>query len=160
MPESITPEVFREALYSHKHTLPQLRRKAERVPAGQRAAALLAVFADPARPESAYRDQAAAGDLLVALKPEPQRPLIEILRVAAPVWNVSVEQLPFYLREVFGREAVVEAAQRLAGEFPAGSREASALLTVSWWLSGKGNRQDAEPGAAPNPARDIGSGSS
>lgn len=73
MAASMTPEELREALYSHKHTPTQLRRKAERVPAGQRAAALLAVFADPARPESAYRDQAAAGDLLVALKPKSWR---------------------------------------------------------------------------------------
>src|SRR5262245_43533029 len=145
----MTPEAFRDALFSHKHTLPQLRRKLERIPAGQPAATLLSVITDPTRPE-AYRDQEVAGNLLVALTPEPRQPLEEILAAVAPTWNLSVEQLPFYLRDVFGREAVVEASQRLAGRFPPDSRQARALLTVSWWLSGKGIREAAEPGAAPD----------
>ena len=147
MSESMTPDAFREALFSHKHTLPQLRRKLERVPAGQRAATLLAVFTDPARPD-AYGDQQVAGNLLVALTPEPHQPLEEILTAIAPTWNLSVEQLPFYLRDVYGRETVVEATQRLAGRFPPDSSEARALLTVSWWLSGKGMREAAEPDVA------------
>ena len=138
MPERMSPEAFRDALCSHKHTLPQLRRKLERVPARQRAEALLPLFSDQTRPHSAYRDQEVAGRFLVALAPEPRRPLEEILRAVAPSWNVSVEQLPHYLSKVFGREAVVETAQRLAGGFTPESREARALITVVWWLSGKG----------------------
>lgn len=42
-------------------------------------------------------------------------------------WNLRVEQLPFYPRDVFGREAVVETARLLAGEFPADSREGGAM---------------------------------
>ena len=138
MPERMSPEAFREALCSHKHTLPQLRPKLERVPARQRAEALLPVFSDRTRPDEAYRDQEVAGRFLVALAPEPRRPLEVILRSVAPSWNVSVEQLPNYLSGVFGRRAVVEAAQRLSGEFAPDSREAHALVTVIWWLSGKG----------------------
>ena len=57
-----------------------------------------------------------------------------------------MEQLPFYLRDVYGREAVVEASQRTgAGRFPPDSREAhGGFQTISWWLSGKGMRQAAE----------------
>jgi hypothetical protein len=109
MPESYTPESFREALYSHKHTLLQPRRKLERLPATQRAESLLAVFADQARVETAYRDQQTAGTLLLSLVPEPHQSLEEILRSAAAYWNLSVEQLPFYLREVFGGAAVSDA---------------------------------------------------
>jgi hypothetical protein len=136
MAESHSPEAFREALYSHKHTVLQLRRKLERLPVSQRSEALLAVFADQTRTETAYLDQETAGKLLLSLVPEPRQSLEEILRSAAGNWNLSVEQLPFYLRDVFGRSAVAEAAQRLAQTYPPESREARALLTICWWLRG------------------------
>jgi hypothetical protein len=50
---------------------------------------------------------------------------------------VSVEQLPFYLRDVFGGEAVIVAAERLAEQHSPESREARALKTMAWWLGGK-----------------------
>jgi hypothetical protein len=137
MSQPKTPEEFRESLYSRKHTLHQLRVKLQGLPPLQRAEALLDVFADRTRPETAYADQELAGQLLVALVPECRRSLDEILLATAPCWNVSVEQLPFYLREVFGRERVLQAARSLRARFPADTREALALETVHWWLAGK-----------------------
>ena len=75
MPENPMPESFRKALFSHKHTLVQLRRKLVRVPTSQRADALLAVFADRERTGSAYQDQEVAGRLLTSLKPELRQSL-------------------------------------------------------------------------------------
>lgn len=137
MPDSHTPEEFRERLYSRKHTVHQLRMKLQQLPSGQRADALLGVLTDQSRPETAFGDQEIAGQLLVAVHPECARPLDDILRSTVSTWNVSVEQLPFYLRDVFGRDEVVEAATRLASEYPAESREARALGTVRWWVTGK-----------------------
>ena len=137
MAERHTPEAFRDALYSHKHTLIQLRRKLERLPANQRGEALLGVFADQSRIETAYQDQETAGNLLLSLLPETLQSLEDILKSAAGNWNLSVEQLPFYLRTVFGKEAVTEAAERLSHQYSPESREAGALLTVCWWLKGR-----------------------
>lgn len=137
MPDSHTPKEFRERLYSRKHTLNQLRMKLQQLPAAQRAEALLGVFADESRSETAFGDQEVAGQLLVAVRPECARSLDEVLRSTASTWNVSVEELPFYLRDVFGRDEVVEAATRLASDYPAESREARALGTVRWWLTSK-----------------------
>jgi hypothetical protein len=134
MTDHHTPEQFLEKLYSHKHSLHQLQMMVQRVTGNQRAEVLLGVFSDPSR---GYGEQNVAGDLLLALLPQPRQTLDEILTATAASWNVSVEQLPFFLRNVFGREAVIEAAERLAKQHPPESREARALETVSWWLRGK-----------------------
>jgi hypothetical protein len=133
-----TPEQFRERLYSNKHSLHQLRMMVQQLPPAQRAEALLGVFSDLGRAPDSYGPQNVAGDLLVSLQPRPRQSLDEILNATAAVWNVSVEQLPFYLRDVFGGAAVIEAAERLAGQHSPESREARALGTMVWWLRGKG----------------------
>jgi hypothetical protein len=71
------------------------------------------------------------------LLPQPRQSLDEILTATAASWNVSVEQFPFFLRDAFGREAVIEAAERLTKQHHPESREARALETVVWWLRGK-----------------------
>jgi len=111
--------------------------KLQQLPSAQRAEALLGVFTDRSRPETTFGDQEVAGRLLVAVRPECDRPLDDILRSTVSTWNVSVEQLPIYLRDRFGRDEVVEAATRLASEYSAESREARALGTVRWWITGR-----------------------
>jgi hypothetical protein len=137
MPDLHTPEEFRERLYSRKHTLHQLRMKLQQLSSAERAEALLGVFTDQRPPDAALGDQEIAGRLLVAVQPECPRPLDDVLRSTASTWNVSVEQLPHYLGDVFGRDEVIAAATRLASDYPAESREARALGTVRWWLTGK-----------------------
>lgn len=137
MPDPQNPSDFRESLYSRKHTLHQLRMKLQQLPAAQRADALLEIFADRNRPETAFGDQEIAGQLLVAVKPECFQPLDGILLATAATWNVSVEQLPIYLCDVFGRDKIIEAATRLANQYPAESRESRALGTVRWWIDGR-----------------------
>src|SRR5687767_4983603 len=109
--------------------------KLQQLPELQRAEAIFGVFSDQSRPETAFDDQEIAGALLISLCPKCRQSLDEILRSTAGGWNVSVEQLPFYLRDVFGRDAVVEAATRLGREYPEESREARALGTIRWWLT-------------------------
>ena len=133
----VTPAEFVDSLYSHKHTLYQLRMKLQQLPKDQRAEALLSVFSDNSSPEWNFTNQEIAGRLLFEVGPPCVRSLNDVLHSIASTWNVSVEQLPFYLREVFGSEAVVEAASKLASGYPADSREFRALKTVEWWLRGK-----------------------
>jgi hypothetical protein len=78
-----------------------------------------------------------AGRLLVDVCPPCYRSLDDILRSVVSIWNASVEQLPYYLREMFGSETVVKVADRLAVEYPKGSRESRALDTIKWWLRAK-----------------------
>jgi hypothetical protein len=134
---SVTPAEFVDCLNSRKHTFHQLRMKLQQLPKLQRADTLLGIFADSSNPEWAFTNQEIAGRLLRDICPPCVRPLNDVLQSIASTWNVSVEQLPFYLRDVFGSEAVVEAADKLAGEYPKNSRESRALETVKWWLKGK-----------------------
>jgi hypothetical protein len=131
-PQSV--DEFREQLYSRKHTLHQLRMKLQAMPKDQRWTALLSVFIDPCRRESAFADQELAGRLLVEVEPKCTDTLEYVLKTIAPCWNVSVEQLPIYLCRVFGHEAVSETAMRLRSSFSEGSREERTLDTVCWWL--------------------------
>lgn len=107
------------------------------LPRRQRAEALLDVFINRSNSSWAIAEQEIAGRLLIALCPKCYRSLDDVLCSIAPGWDASVEQLPLYLADVFGRDVVVEAATRLEGEFPAGSREALALSTIRWWLTGR-----------------------
>ncbi len=139
-----TPEHFRQRLYSRKHTLDQLRMNLMQLPPAQRGEALLEVFTAAAPTADPYGNQQTAGRLLIAVRPQCSQPLEHLLRSVAATWNVSVEELPFYLRDVFGHDAVVEAADRVARDYAAESREADAMATVRWWLSGgSGNAGNA-----------------
>ena len=102
-----TPEQFRERLYSHKHSLDQLRMMVQRLPPAQQAEALLGVFSDLGRAPDSYGAQNVAGDLLVSLQPRPRHSLDEILNATAAVWNVSVDVLSRPTRRARGATPVV-----------------------------------------------------
>jgi len=80
MSKPCMPEGFRGCLYSQTHTLRQLEFKLQRLPPDHRAEALLGVFADRSRLDSAFADQELAGQLPVATVPQCRQPLDEILR--------------------------------------------------------------------------------
>src|SRR5262245_36166357 len=109
MADTVTPLEFQESLYSQKHTFHQLRMKLQNVRRGERFDALLGVFSGTTH----FGNQEMAGQLLTILRPECRRTLDEILLATLSTWNASVEQLPYYLRDVFGHDAVVDATERL-----------------------------------------------
>ena len=133
----MTQDEFITAVHSRKHTLPQLRRKLEALPASERFGVLIRIFADSSRAQDAFGDQEYAGRLLVELRPSPHQPLDEIIRAVLPTWNVSVEQLPFFLADTFGADEVTRASFRLEADYPADSREQRSLDTIRWWVRGK-----------------------
>ncbi|WP_068266585.1 hypothetical protein [Rubripirellula obstinata] len=128
----LTPDQqqFVESLRSHKRTLHELRMQAQSLPRSLRAGALLHVFVD----SNDYGDQQTAGRLLVDLQPTCPHPLEDVLDAIAPTWNVSVEELPFYLSDVFGPKLVADTALTLASRFDESDRRNRALGTVAWWL--------------------------
>jgi hypothetical protein len=57
----MTQDEFITAVHSRKHTLPKLRRKLEALPASERFAVLIRIFADSSRAQDAFGDQEYAG---------------------------------------------------------------------------------------------------
>ncbi|MEL6898285.1 MAG: hypothetical protein AAFP90_19480 [Planctomycetota bacterium] len=121
---------FVDSLRSHKHTLHQLRMQAQDLPRSKRFAALLHLFTD----SNNYGDQQTAGRLLLDLKPTCSHSLPDVLDGIAPNWNVSVEELVYYLSDMFGPALVVDTALELASKYDGDDRRNRALGTVAWWL--------------------------
>jgi hypothetical protein len=133
---TMTQDEFISAIHSRKHTLPQLRRKLEALPASERFSVLIRIFADASRPKDSFGDQEYAGRLLVDLRPSPRQSLDEIIRMVLPTWNVSVEQLPKFLADTFGTDELTRISSRLMSDYPTDSREHRSLDTMRWWVRG------------------------
>jgi hypothetical protein len=63
---------------------------------------LIAVFADKTRGGKPYQEQAFAGKLLYELRPETNISLKNIPEKTLDNYNLSVEELPLYIRDKFG----------------------------------------------------------
>lgn len=101
------------------------------LPLHQRAKAVIGVFGSP---KTELLDQETAGKLLIETQPECFDSLEGILRSVISTWNVSVEQLPYYLEHVFGHDKVIEATAQLEPEYRENSTETNALRVLRWWL--------------------------
>jgi hypothetical protein len=121
---------FVEYLRSDKHTFRQKRMKFTTLPTSQRFGALVTVFAD----SNVYGDQQNCGLLLAEFKPECELSLDEFLSLIASTWNLSVEEVPFYLAHVFGAQNVADAANEMSERFAEGTYERRSLGTIAWWL--------------------------
>jgi hypothetical protein len=94
--------------------------------------AMLSVFEDdlPNRIDA----QEVAGGILWLLKPSYDRDISTDLDRLVPKWDVSVEELPWYLAEVGGIEKTREVAKnRLSEDLPDELKRR--YETVIWWLS-------------------------
>lgn len=86
-------------------------------------------------PPLPYAEQQPSGDYLLELKPRTARPLPDLIRASLTGWNVSVEELPFYFRDVYGLETVYAALKEVASKRDLTQREGKALQTYRYWLS-------------------------
>jgi hypothetical protein len=94
--------------------------------------AMLSVFEDDSPNRLAVQE--VAGGILWLLKPSYDRDISTDLGRLVPKWDVSVEELPWYLAEVGGIEATRTAAKnRLLEDLPAELKKR--YETVVWWLS-------------------------
>ena len=94
--------------------------------------AMLSVFEDdhPNR----FAVQEVAGGILWLLKPPYDGDISSDLGRLVPKWDVSVEELPWYLAEAEGIEATRSAAKKkLSGDLPDELKKR--YETVVWWLS-------------------------
>ena len=122
-------EVSERWPYLNHQALGHLRRRLRDMPDDALFDGLIAVFTEPS--SDAYAAQEYAGRLLEVMNPKPQAPLDDLLPRVLPSWNRSIEQLPAYLARAFGRDAVLDALERVD--------RASVVLpeltdTVRFWL--------------------------
>jgi hypothetical protein len=94
---------------------------------------LLCVFTHGAAPPQGSAAQELAGQLLAALNPKAESDLRQVLRAALSRYELSVEQLPQYLRSVFGLKQVLFELEQLDHE-PLSDLERRALQTMQFWL--------------------------
>ncbi|WP_437933294.1 hypothetical protein [Sorangium sp. So ce341] len=95
---------------------------------------LLRAFVAP--PANAYLAQEYAGELLTRLRPPCSSPLTDLLRSVLPGWNRSIEQLPWYLADVFGSKAIVESLDEIDR---CGTIDREQTIAVRFWLKGLDN---------------------
>lgn len=79
---------------------------------------------------SQFDDQETAGIILEALNPRSRRDLKEILKRTLKLWNKSVEQFPFWLRDNYGLETLSQTFNQMELD----EVEADKLKTMKWWL--------------------------
>jgi hypothetical protein len=80
-----------------------------------------------------YQQQALAGGILLRLRPPCPLPACEAIRNVLGGWEVSVEELPWYLALACGEDAIWNAMTQLEAE-PLGDRPRLALHTFRYWL--------------------------
>ena len=98
--------------------------------------ALYSVCCDPTRPATRSTEQEYAGRLLLAVSPPCHKPLPVAIRGLLATFDPSVEQIPFYFAEKFGRSAVLETLDGLLVE-DLSDRERGNLRTFGYWLGGQ-----------------------
>lgn len=84
-------------------------------------------------PGQDYMSQELAGKILFKVRPRLHLDLIPIIQGVLNNWNVSVEQLPYYFRDLCGIEVVAQAIERIdIAEL--NEKQKNSLETMKWWL--------------------------
>ena len=104
-----------------------------KVPEAAVAEGLLQVFTHGAPPPQGSVAQELAGQLLIALHPTAEFSLSQVLRGALARYELSVEQLPQYLRTMFGGGRVLSELQQLEHGLLS-EYERRAAQTMRFWL--------------------------
>lgn len=128
-----TREELRQKLFSGNWRLREWRIFQEQFGDRELFETLMSALRDPAPPNGLFHDQDHAGKILLALNPKCHWELKAVIRETLPHWNLSVEEIPFYLANQFGKQAVLEAVAELAEEF-AGRDIHRGLSTYRFWL--------------------------
>ncbi|WP_442506125.1 hypothetical protein SH528x_004953 [Novipirellula sp. SH528] len=100
---------------------------------------LLCPFLDDCSTESLthYDCQQSTGRLLLEIMPEYDRPLRQMIRQSLPLWNLSVEEWPFFLCRRYGIDAVSETIDQIAATDILNESEQRGIETLRYWLRAK-----------------------
>ena len=83
--------------------------------------------------EGYFERQQLAGRLLYALKPKLELNLKNVVRKCLNTYNLSIEELPWYLRDLVGKERLLSIIKELE-ECGLSDREQISLRTFQFWL--------------------------
>ena len=81
-----------------------------------------------------FGPQEVAGRLLMGIKPRPRQSLEAIVRDLLPTWDLSVEELPWYLAEKFGASELRSTLDALEVEGTRTDQELVAIRAFRFWL--------------------------
>ncbi|WP_037245396.1 hypothetical protein [Rhodopirellula baltica] len=130
----LSPEQLRfiEAVRKPKHHRReiQLQKRFNGIPRAEQLDTLLYIFTH----SNNYGDQQDCSRFLPDLVSDCDYALEELLMQIAPTWNLSVEELPDFLADVYGAERVVNTSKSLATQHPDDSYERRSLGAIAWWL--------------------------
>ena len=72
--------------------------------------------------------------VLYALNPPCQLPPDDAIASLLPAWDISIEEVPWYLLKQFGRESILASVERLRAK--AGDTSAIVrLVTIAYWVT-------------------------
>lgn len=100
------------------------------IPDEERFGALLHLFTSA----NDFAAQQACSRFLPEVVADCVLPIDYVLRQIASTWNLSVEELPHFLADVYGAEMVIATCGTLALQYRDDSYERRALNTIAWWL--------------------------
>jgi hypothetical protein len=84
-------------------------------------------------PGQDFESQELAGKLLYRVKPKLYLELVPLITNVLENWNVSVEELPFYFRDLCGIDVVSKAISAI-NTSGLNETELKSLDTMKWWL--------------------------
>lgn len=97
---------------------------------------LLLAFSGSEKRSDDFSIQERAGDLLLELAPRCQGELPDVLRAILGRWNLSIEQLPYYLIDQFGPQAFAAALESMSKDTSQDVEHLTALKSLDYWLRG------------------------
>jgi hypothetical protein len=121
-------DAIRKPPNSHRTAI--LDKRFNEIPNDERFGALLHLFASA----NDYAAQQDCSRFLPEVIADCVLPIDCVLRQIASTWNLSVEELPHFLADVYGAEIVIATSGTLALQYNDDSYERRALNTIAWWL--------------------------
>ena len=94
---------------------------------------LIRVFRETGLNQTGFNRQEIAGTLLALRRPNPQEELQDIISNCIDYWDVSIEQFPWYLCLVFGREKFISVVHEMMSHMDPKSMTHKHLDTFLYW---------------------------
>ena len=130
----------REAHWKDDHKLRRFAQRLESIEDDIVFDALMSFFETDPYANGGYDRQDIAGTLLALRRPNPNRELTVILRTSAANYDLSIEQLPWYLALNYGRKTFRTAVRELMADEGLSEKEHRALDTFLYWTAGSEER--------------------
>lgn len=127
-------DAIRKPPNSHRTAI--LEKRFNEIPNDERFGALLYLFTSA----NDFAVQQDCSRFLPEVVADCALPIDSVSRQIASTWNLSVEEVPHFLADVYGTEIVIATCGTLALQYGEDSHERRALNTIAWWLKPRANQ--------------------